>query len=141
MAAPAEALLAPGERLYVRRRPDRSVLHRVLRRHLNTFLAEREARELSIPHRLRFLLAFDHDLSLAVHRVYWRALRTFHRKRARRLGLVPEGAEIEAGAFTVIQRFGSSCELNLHFHTPMLDGVYLRTPRDAESWRLRSRGR
>jgi len=37
MAVPAEALLAPGERPYVRRRPDRSVLHRVLRRHLNTF--------------------------------------------------------------------------------------------------------
>jgi hypothetical protein len=212
VAAPAEAILTPGRRPYVRRRPERSILHRVLRKHLNTFLAEREARErplpkyvadalrgllgcgdlaggfarfrcdgcgtdrlvafsckdrsicascmsrrqtqiaahltdrvlpavamrqwtLSIPHRLRFLLAFDHDLSLAVHRVYWRALRTFHRRRARRLGLVPQGAEVESGGFTVIQRFGSSCELNLHFHTPMLDGVYVQAPRDAEEGR------
>lgn len=209
MAAPAEAVLAPGERPYVRRRPEESTLHGVLRRHLSTFLAEREARDrplpkyvvgalrgllgcgdlasgfarfrcggcgtdrlvafsckdrsicascmsrrqteiaahltdrvlpavrlrqwtLSIPHRLRFLLAFDHELSLDVHRVYWRALRTFHRQRVQRLGLVRADAEVEAGAFTVIQRFGSSCELNLHFHTPMLDGVYVRTARQAE---------
>ena len=46
---------------------------------------------------------------------------------------MPEGAEVEAGGFTIIQRFGSSCELNLHFHTPMLDGVYLRPSGDEAS--------
>ena len=146
MAASAEAVIEPGCRPYVRRRPERGTLHGVLRSHLNTFFAERQARErplpkyvadalrgllgcgdlaggfarfrcggcgtdrlvafsckdrsicascmsrrqteiaahltdrvlpavrlrqwtLSMPHRLRLLLAFDHDLCLAVHRV------------------------------------------------------------------------
>ncbi|HWP67000.1 MAG TPA: transposase zinc-binding domain-containing protein [Candidatus Limnocylindria bacterium] len=40
---------------------------------------------LSVPHRLRYLLAFDHRLRRAVLRVYVRALLGHHRRRTRRL--------------------------------------------------------
>jgi hypothetical protein len=39
---------------------------------------------LSLPHRLRYLLAWDHELCRAVLAVYARALLSFHRRRALR---------------------------------------------------------
>ena len=41
---------------------------------------------LSLPFRLRYLLAWDHKLARAVLGVYVRALLAFHRRRARRRG-------------------------------------------------------
>ena len=38
------------------------------------------------------------------------------------------------GSVTVVQRFGGALNLNVHFHTLLLDGVYAR---DALSGRLR----
>ncbi len=35
----------------------------------------------------------------------------------------------QTGAVTVIQRFGSALNLNLHFHMLFLDGVYVERPR------------
>jgi hypothetical protein len=58
---------------------------------------------LSLPFRLRYLLAWNHDLCREVLAVYARALRGFYRRRARRAGI----AEAETGAVTAIQRFGS----------------------------------
>jgi hypothetical protein len=75
----------------------------VVRDHLETFLAERQARDRPLP------------------RYAERALRRFQRDQARRLLGVRGG---ESGAVTVLQRFGSSCELNLHFHTVRPDGVF-----------------
>jgi len=185
-------------RPYLPRRPERTALHAVVRDHLETFLAERQARDrplpryaeralrgllgcgdlasgfarfrcpdcrterlvpfsckdrgvcascmsrrqtriaahlvdqvitdvpvrqwvLSMPFWLRFRLAFDHDLTLAVHRVAARLIERFQRDQARRLLGVRGG---DSGAVTVLQRFGSSCELNLHFHTVRPDGVF-----------------
>jgi len=34
----------------------------------------------------------------------------------------------EAGAVTLIQRFGSALNLNVHFHMLFLDGVYIERP-------------
>jgi hypothetical protein len=34
--------------------------------------------------------------------------------------------EAECGAVTLIQRFGSALNLNVHFHMLLPDGVYLR---------------
>jgi hypothetical protein len=71
-----------GRQTYVRRQPEQSVLHGVMREHLETFLAEargrgggdgvprfveRELREfLTLPFRLRYRLAYDHRLCRAV---------------------------------------------------------------------------
>jgi hypothetical protein len=75
---------------------------------------------LTVPHRLRYLLAWDHKLCRDVLGAYTRALLGFQRRRARRQGIV----DGRGGAVTVIQRFGSAINLNVHFHTLALDGVF-----------------
>ena len=74
---------------------------------------------LTVPYRLRYLLAWDHHLCRAVLRVYVPVLLGFVRRRARRVG-IPDG---RGGAVTAIQRAGSALNLNVHFHTLALDGV------------------
>jgi hypothetical protein len=78
---------------------------------------------LTFPYRLRYVLAWDHQLCRAVLRVYIRALLGFHRRRARCLG-VRAG---QGGAVTVIQRFGGGLQLNLHLHTLVLEGVFFES--------------
>jgi hypothetical protein len=78
---------------------------------------------LSLPHRLRYLLAWNHALCRAVLSIYVRALLGFQRRQARRLGI----RNGQVGAITVIQRFGGSLNLNIHFHTLALDGVFTET--------------
>jgi hypothetical protein len=75
---------------------------------------------LSLPHWLRYVLAWDQGLCRAVLAAYVRALLTFQRQGARRLG-VRHG---QSGTLTVIQRFGGALNLNIHFHTLVLDGVF-----------------
>src|SRR5437763_5207919 len=75
---------------------------------------------LTLPYRLRYLLAWNHQLCRAVLAVHVRAVLGFYRRRARRRG-VPDG---RGGAVTVIQRFGGGLQLNVHFHSLLLDGVF-----------------
>src|SRR5437762_735658 len=75
---------------------------------------------LSLPYRLRYLLAWDHGLCRAVLAIYVRALLSFERRRARRRGI----GDGRSGAVTAIQRFGSAVNVNVHFHTLVLDGVF-----------------
>jgi hypothetical protein len=75
---------------------------------------------LSLPHRLRYLVAWDHELCRAVLAVYTRALLSFQRRRARHRGL----RDGHSGCVTVIQRFGGGLNLNVHFHTLVLDGAF-----------------
>ncbi len=82
---------------------------------------------LSLPFRLRYVLAFDQALCRKVLAVHVRALRGFYRRRARREGI----SAGETGAVTAIQRWGSGINLNVHFHTLVLDGVYTRVPTEA----------
>jgi len=79
---------------------------------------------LSLPYRLRYLLAWDHGLSRAVLTVYARRLLECYRRDARRRGI----AGGRTGTVTVIQRFASGLNLNVHFHTLVLDGVFTDTP-------------
>jgi hypothetical protein len=74
---------------------------------------------LSLPYRLRYLLAWDHGLARAVLAVSVRVLLGFQRRRARRYGI----RDGRSGSVTVIQRFGGGLNLNVHFHTLLLDGV------------------
>ncbi|MEY4577325.1 MAG: hypothetical protein RL701_2028 [Pseudomonadota bacterium] len=77
---------------------------------------------LSLPHRLRYWLAYDHDRCIAVLRIYIRTLLSFYRRRARNSEAgVHDG---RSGTVTFIQRFGSAANLNIHFHVIALDGVF-----------------
>ncbi len=79
---------------------------------------------LSVPHRLRYLLAYDHDRCTAVLRIFIRALLSLYRRRARKAG-ISDGCN---GTVTFIQRFGSAANLNIHFHVLALDGVFTEAP-------------
>ena len=74
---------------------------------------------LSLPHRLRYLLAWDHALCRAVTGVAVRTVLGFLRQRARREGVV----DGRSGAVVIIQRFGGALNLNVRLHALMLDGV------------------
>jgi len=79
---------------------------------------------LSLPFELRYRLAWDHALCRAVLAVYTRALLGFYRKRAKASGQ----RDGRTGTVTVIQRFGGALNLNVHFHTLAVDGVFVREP-------------
>jgi len=80
---------------------------------------------LTVPWERRFLLARRPDLAQGVLQVVLRAIFGWYRKRAQEGG-IPEG---ETGSITILQRFGSALNLNLHFHSLVLDGVYARDPK------------
>jgi hypothetical protein len=67
---------------------------------------------LSVPYRLRYRLAWDHDLCRAVAGVLIRSVVRVRRDRACDDG-VQRG---RGGAVVVIQRFGGALNLNVHFH-------------------------
>ena len=75
---------------------------------------------LSLPYRLRYLLAWDHDLCRAVVGVYMRAVLGFLRACARHNGV----ANGQSGAVVIIQRFGGALNLNVHVHALVIDGVF-----------------
>ena len=74
---------------------------------------------LSLPIPLRFLLAAHPHLLTPVLQVIHRAISTFLIKQA---GL--KRIEAQTGTITLIQRFGSAANLNIHLHCLVLDGVY-----------------
>ena len=82
---------------------------------------------LTLPHRLRYALAYDHRLCRAVLAVFVRALLAFERRRWRARGLVGR-----AGAVTAIQRCGSALNTNIHFHTLVAEGIFAERPDGAQ---------
>ena len=77
---------------------------------------------LSLPIPLRLLLASQPELVTPVLQVVHRVITRFLLDQA---GLKAEQAD--SGAVTLIQRFGSAANLNIHLHCLVLDGVYRRT--------------
>ena len=75
---------------------------------------------LSLPFALRFLLATDHEALTRVLGVVYRTISAYILKAARLTR-----ASGATGAVTLIQRFGSALNLNVHFHALVLDGAYL----------------
>ena len=75
-----------------------------------------------MPHRLRYRLAYDHRLCRTVLSVFVRALRALYCRRARQHGR----AGGETGMVTSVQRFGGALNLHVHFHTLVLDGVFVQ---------------
>ncbi len=76
----------------------------------------------AFPIPLRHLFATQPQLLSPVLQVIHRALSTFVIHQA---GLTH--AQAQTGAVTLIQRFGSAANLNIHLHCLMLDGVYRLT--------------
>jgi hypothetical protein len=60
-------------------------------------------------------------LTSAVLRCFIAAVTSDLRRRAQRLGF---RGQLKTGAMTVVQRFGSSLALNVHFRTLAVDGVW-----------------
>jgi hypothetical protein len=76
---------------------------------------------LTVPHRLRYLLAWNHELTRAVAGVFMRAVLGWLRRRAR----VEQGiADGRGGAVAMVQRFGAALNTNVHIHALILDGVF-----------------
>jgi hypothetical protein len=76
----------------------------------------------TVPWPRRWLLARRPDLARGVLAV---AIRTLTRFLARRAAVRGHSGD-RTGSVTVVQRFGSALNLNLHFHILCLDGVYVR---------------
>jgi hypothetical protein len=75
---------------------------------------------LSLPYALRFLLATNPAALTQVLGVVYRTISGFLLQRS---GLTR--ATGATGAVTLVQRFGSALNLNIHFHMLFVDGVYL----------------
>jgi len=77
---------------------------------------------LSFPIPLRIVFAAHPELLTPVLRIIHRVIARFLLRQA---GL--RRATADTGAVTLIQRFGSAANLNIHLHCLVLDGVYRRT--------------
>ena len=78
---------------------------------------------LSVPFALRFLFAREPQVMGSVLGIVIRALSGHLITKA---GFTQ--AKARTGAVTLIQRFGGSLNLNIHFHVLILDGVYVTLP-------------
>jgi hypothetical protein len=76
---------------------------------------------LSLPFALRYRLAYDTSLVSAILRIFIRAVFGSIRRRA---GTPAANRQARCGAITFVQRFGDALNLNLHFHSLVLDGIY-----------------
>ena len=76
---------------------------------------------LSLPFALRYLLARRPEVVTQVLSIVYRAISGHLIRKA---GLTRAGGV--TGAVTLVQRFGSALNLNVHFHLLVLDGVYRR---------------
>jgi hypothetical protein len=77
---------------------------------------------LSLPHALRYRVAYDQTLCTAIHRVLAGALRKRLRHLARNQGM----RDAETGSVTFVQRYGGGLNLNPHYHLIGLDGWFVR---------------
>lgn len=81
---------------------------------------------LSLPMPVRLWMARRSDLMSSLLNIYMRAIHRFYKQSIiRSLGLDPKQLKIQTGSVTVIQRFGSALNLNVHFHALFLDGAYV----------------
>ena len=75
---------------------------------------------LSLPIQIRYRLAHDAKLLSSVLRVFLRVAQGWYRKQGRAFGIT----ECRGGSVTFAQRFGSALNLNPHFHSLVVDGVF-----------------
>ncbi len=68
---------------------------------------------LSLPYALRFKMAYSADATTVVLGAFISGINSDLRRRARKRKL---RGRLQTGSLTVVQRFGSSLNLNVHFH-------------------------
>lgn len=78
---------------------------------------------LSLPPRVRYALAWDHDACRGMVQALLQAVERHACAQAATRGVV----QARGGGVAIIQRFGA-LNLNLHVHALVLDGVYARDP-------------
>jgi hypothetical protein len=74
----------------------------------------------TFPYPLRYWLAASRELTNTVHAEVARMIEIYYLDKAERRGV----NKSVAGGVTFVQRFGSALNLNVHFHTVALDGVF-----------------
>ena len=87
---------------------------------------------LTVPWRVRWLLARHPHLVRGVVGIAWRAVFAYQARRAAAAGHTGG----RCGAVTAIQRFGSALNLNVHAHGLLLDGVYVEEGEELRFVRL-----
>ena len=80
---------------------------------------------LTVPYSVRFQMAYSPEITSSVLRTLIGAMTSDLRRRARKRKIC---GCLQTGSLTVVQRFGSSLSLNVHFHVVALDGVYAPRP-------------
>ncbi len=75
---------------------------------------------LSMPYSFRFLLSTNSEFLQKALSIYHRTINRHYQQKAKKLNLINP----KVGAITVIQRFGQALNLNAHFHTLYMDGVF-----------------
>jgi hypothetical protein len=76
---------------------------------------------LSLPFELRYRLAYDSGLVSEVLRIFIQTVFSSLRRRARQYRGIRKA---QCGGVTFVQRFGGAINLNIHFHSLILDGIY-----------------
>jgi hypothetical protein len=79
---------------------------------------------LTLPYSLRYRLAYDRKLVGPVLGAFIKSVFASHRRRAKKRYAIARHVNLQPGAVTLIQRFGGAINLNVHFHTLVLDGLY-----------------
>jgi len=97
---------------------------------VDSVIAEVPVRQwvLSLPHPLRYLLAYDKMLCTAVLAAFIRSVFGWLRRTAKKELDLRSVNDAHPAAVTVVQRASSHLALNPHFHTLAADGVYVQEP-------------
>ena len=74
----------------------------------------------TFPHALRYWMAASRKLTSNVHQLVTAMITRYYINAAEERGI----KDPQAGGVTFVQRFGSALNLNVHFHTIVLDGVF-----------------
>jgi hypothetical protein len=77
----------------------------------------------SVPIPLRYWMSSSRDLMAQMHTIVRTTIAQYYVNQAVKRGA--ERQKVQPGSVSFIQRFGSSINLNLHFHVVFLEGVYL----------------
>lgn len=81
---------------------------------------------LSLPMPARFWMARNPRLMSSGLNIFMRAVHRYYKNSfLKNAGIDCSEYKVQTGSLTVIQRFGGALNLNIHFHTLFLDGVYV----------------
>ena len=86
---------------------------------------------LSFPMPARFWMARNPHLMSSLLNIFMRAVHRYYKNSfLKNSGIKSSEYKVQSGSLTVIQRFGGALNLNIHFHTLFLDGVYVSKASD-----------